>query len=129
MVGTKRKIKILIVEDEEDVRRFVANVLRNRNFLVNEASNGQEALAMISGNKLDIILLDGTMPVMDGFEVCRRLRENPKTRDIPIIFCSATHIAEAKERRIKVDDYLEKPFSVETLCKKIHRILKDKREQ
>ncbi|MBU1121804.1 MAG: response regulator, partial [Candidatus Omnitrophica bacterium] len=82
-----------------------------------------EALEKVAESKPDIILLDGLMPGMDGFQTCRHLRENPETKDVSIIFCSATHIEEVKKRKVAVDAYLEKPFSIEKLCEKIDEIL------
>jgi two-component system sensor histidine kinase/response regulator len=93
---------------------------------VEEANNGREALQKIFKDKPDIILLDGMMPDMDGFQTYERLKENPQMQDIPIIFCSATHIKELKERGLKVDEYLEKPYQIEELYQKIKKIIKIK---
>ncbi|OPX29318.1 MAG: hypothetical protein B1H08_04175 [Candidatus Omnitrophica bacterium 4484_171] len=124
----KDKIKILIVEDDEAVRETLSFIFVSREYAVEEAGNGKEALEKISKNKPHIILLDAMMSVMDGFETYRQLRANPDTRNIPIIFCTATHIDKLKKGKVRVDDYIEKPFSVETLCKKINRALKRKKK-
>lgn len=124
-----KNLKILIVDDEKGVRETLNFVLTRKRYVVEEAENGKDALKKISKNKPDIILLDAMMPVMDGFETCRRLRANIDTQNIPIIFCSATHINEAKSGKVKVDDYIEKPFTVANLCKKIDTLLKNKKRE
>jgi len=121
-----RKIRLLIVDDNEAVRTTLRFMLSGNKFVTDEAENGKKALEKITRNRPDIIILDGEMPVMDGVETYRRLKRNPETKRIPIIFCTAAHIAEVKMRKIEADDYLEKPFSREILCKKIRRILKNK---
>ena len=63
------------------------------------------------------------MPVMGGFETYLKLKGNPKTKDIPIIICSALPIADFKKDNIEVEGYLEKPFFIEELCKKINEVL------
>ena len=123
MDTAKRKVKILIVDDDEAIGNMLSSILAKKGFEIEGAGNGKEALEKAAGNKPDLILLDAVMPVMDGFETCRQLRENPKTQTIPIIFCSATHIEEAKKRKTEVDNYIEKPFSLGNLCNKIHNVL------
>jgi DNA-binding response OmpR family regulator len=118
-----RQMKILIVDDDSNARKMLNYTLTRRGYRVEEAGNGREALEKIAEDKPDIILLDAMMPIMDGFKTCRRLRANPDTRNIPIIFCTGTHIDKVKEGKIKVDDYMEKPLSIDKLCKKIDKIL------
>ncbi|MFA4991597.1 MAG: response regulator [Candidatus Omnitrophota bacterium] len=126
MTERKRNKRILIVDDDADTRDSLGLVLTEENFIVEKASNGKEALKMVERNKPDLILLDCVMPVMDGFETYCRLKDSPGTRNIPVIFCTATHIKEAAEGRIQVDDYIEKPFSLQKLCRKINKILEKK---
>ncbi len=120
----KNELRILVVDDDSGVRDFLNAILTKKGFEVEEAGDGKEALSKVAKNKPDIILLDCMMPVMDGFKVCKKLREDSKTESIPIILCTATHIAKIKEGKIKADDYIEKPFLVEELCEKISKILK-----
>jgi CheY-like chemotaxis protein len=83
-------LKVLIVDDKESVREALKSGLSRKNvFVVEEAENGKEALEKLARNKPDIILLDVTMPVMDGFQTYRELRENQETKNIPVIFLSA----------------------------------------
>lgn len=123
-----RKIKptVLIVDDDEGVRSALKCVLSKKGYMVKEAENGKKALEKIAKNKPDVIILDARMPIMDGFKTCRCLRSGLETRDIPIIFCTATGIEEAKTRKIDVDDYIEKPFSMQDLYEKVHNLLKKK---
>jgi CheY-like chemotaxis protein len=82
-------LKILIVDDEECIRDCLTYVFTKRGFIAENASNGEEALEKISQDKPDIIILDIAMPVMDGIQLCRNLKDNPDNWDIPIIFLSA----------------------------------------
>ena len=123
-MGVKKNLKILVVDDNKGVRSFLNVMFTGKNFVVEEAGNGKEALKKVIASKPDIILLDGTMPEMDGFETCRRLRENQKTKNIPVIFCTSICVTELIEREVELDDYIEKPFDVNELCKKINKVLK-----
>ena len=88
MLATSRKL-VLIVDDTPTNVAVVSGVLKD-SFRTKVATNGEKALAIATGaEKPDLILLDVTMPGMDGYEVCRRLKDIPATRDIPIIFLTA----------------------------------------
>ncbi|MFH1782809.1 MAG: response regulator [Candidatus Omnitrophota bacterium] len=125
-MNRKKNIKILIVDDNKSFRDILTITLSLEGFMVEGAGNGKEALDKVSRDIPDLILLDCIMPVMDGFETYRELKGNPKTENIPIIFCSATDIEEIKKRKIKADGYIEKPFTVESLFRKIDKIIKNK---
>lgn len=116
-----RKIKILIVDDDKEIRGLFCDILTRRNFVVKEAGNGKEGVESAIQEKPDLIILDVMMPVMNGFEAARCLKSNRETQNIPIIFCTATHADEVKHNG---DDYLEKPVKLEELFKKIDRIVK-----
>lgn len=88
MAEKNNYINVLIVDDEGYIRESMVYMLKEMGFAPEEANNGKEALDKVSQNRPDIIILDVVMPVMDGIETCKRLRENPDTRDIPIIFLS-----------------------------------------
>lgn len=113
-----KQIKILIVDDDLCITGILRHMLVRRGYQVEEAEDGRQALNKIDQNKPDIILLDAIMPGMDGFETYRRLKENPDTRDIPIIFCADMPVTE----KIKVEVYLKKPLSIEELYAKITEI-------
>ena len=100
----KKNLKILVVDDDKSVRSLLNIVFARKHFVMEEAENGEEALKKVIVSKPDIILLDGTMPEMDGFETCKRLRENKKTQNIPIIFCTSTCVAELIERKVEFDE-------------------------
>ncbi|MGH6866285.1 MAG: adenylate/guanylate cyclase domain-containing protein [Methyloceanibacter sp.] len=112
MTGDGRKL-VLIVDDTPTNVAVVSGVLKDA-FRTKVATNGEKALAIATGaEKPDLILLDVMMPGMDGFEVCRRLKANPDTTEIPIIFLTAKtdSIDEEKGFEVGAVDYIHKPFS------------------
>ncbi len=111
--------KILIVEDNSDVRRLYALGLNQRGFEVKLAANGAEAVERISSEKPDIILLDWVMPLMDGGEVISRLDGESET--IPIIVVSGQPSPPAESLDPRILCWLTKPVSVEDLVEKIQR--------
>ena len=119
----RKKLKVLVVEDENLVREALSSMLEQKGFISEEARNGKEVLAKVVKDMPDIIILDLMMPVMNGSETYSKLKENPKTRDIPIIICSALPISDFKKDNIEVEGYLEKPFSIRELCEKINEVL------
>ena len=90
-------IKVLVIDDEEIVRRSIANALLNRDYMVLQAKSGLVALKMCEIERPDVILLDIMMPEMDGFEVVEKLRENPDTKEIPVVIVSALSEKEVKQ--------------------------------
>ena len=112
MAGSGRKL-VLIVDDTPTNVSVVSGVLKD-SFKTKVATNGEKALAIaFAAEKPDLILLDVMMPDMDGYEVCRRLKADPKTRDIPVIFLTAKtdSIDEEKGFEVGAVDYIHKPFS------------------
>ena len=104
---------VLIVDDTPTNVAVVSGVLKD-SFRTKVATNGEKALAIATGaEKPDLILLDVMMPGMDGYEVCRRLKDIPATRDIPIIFLTAKTDEADEEKGFDVGgvDYIHKPFS------------------
>lgn len=124
-----KKYKILVCDDEKDIVDVLAYNLSKEGFLVYTAFNGQEALIKASSD-FDLILLDVMMPYLDGLEVCRRLNENPETRDISIIFLTArnSEIDEIKGLELGADDYISKPISIKKLLARIHSVLRRKEQ-
>ena len=84
-----KRTKVLIVDDEEIVREALSYIFDKVGFITEEAKNGKEALIKVAQTKPDIIILDVAMPELDGTQACIRLRGNPETQNIPIIFLSA----------------------------------------
>ncbi|KOA20613.1 transcriptional regulatory protein SrrA [Clostridium homopropionicum DSM 5847] len=114
---------VLIVEDEERMRKLIRDYFENSGFSVLEASNGVEALNLIKENKVDLMILDIMMPYMDGWTVCTTLR---KTSQIPIIMLTAKGEEEDKllGYQLGADDYVTKPFSPKVLVAKGKALLK-----
>jgi len=122
-------LKVLVVDDEDDVRSFLGLMLQKRNFIVTQAANGQEALVKAFEAKPDLIILDIHMPGMDGFQVYHRLRAVQETKDIPVLFCTALRIPDIIDSiKSPCDDYMQKPFDVVTLHEKLENILRLHRE-
>ncbi len=118
--------KILIVDDEEKVRKLVEVTLSVGELEIFHASSGDEALKIARDAKPDIILLDIMMPgELDGFDVCRLLKEDPDTKEIHVIMLTAKGQQVDKERGLAVgaDDYFVKPFSPMELMDKIDNVL------
>lgn len=114
---------ILVVEDEEPLRKFISRNLSARGFQVFSASNGLEALAIFESNTLDLIILDVMMPNMDGLETCRRIRQ---VSTIPIIVLTALDQESDKVKALDqgADDYLTKPFGIEELMARVRATLR-----
>ena len=104
---------VLLVEDEPAQREVLAYNLEAEGFVVQRATNGEEALMLVAENPPDLILLDWMMPHVSGLEVCRRLKMRPETRAIPIIMLSARSEEVDKVRGLETgaDDYVIKPYS------------------
>ncbi len=107
--------KIVIVDDIPENLRLLVNMLTEEGYRMWPAPNGARALATIEKNRPDLILLDILMPEMDGYEVCRRLKADERTRDIPVIFLSALNEVgnQVKGFELGAIDYITKPFQAE----------------
>lgn len=121
-VASDGKKTVLVVDDEEHIRKFLQQVLQEAGYYVRTAKDGIEALSMIRKEKPDLITLDVMMPGINGFDVAAILKNNTATMDIPIIIVS---IIEDKERgyRIGIDKYLTKPVDTDALLKWINVLL------
>ena len=117
--------RILIAEDERDIRDLVAFTLRFAGHEVTTASNGEEALELTQKVGPDLILMDVRMPRMTGYEACRALKANPDLKDIPVVFLSA----KGQEAEIQqglnagAEEYLLKPFAPDQLTERVKSIL------
>lgn len=122
------KSKILIVDDEPFNVDYVEQELEDAGYQTISAADGQEALEKIAGENPDLVLLDIMMPVMDGFEVLSKLKENSETRDIPVIVISASNDLKSVVRGIQsgAEDYLPKPFEPTLLSARISSSLEKK---
>lgn len=112
---------VLIVDDEQDNREVAERVLRFFGAKVHVATNGIEALELLSTLRPTIILLDLSMPVMDGWETLRRIRNQPETAAIPVMALTAHAMTGDRERILQAgfDNYVAKPFRFDTLLDEI----------
>ena len=118
--------KILVVEDQLDIQKLIKMTLRVKGVKeVFVAGDGEECLETLKSVKPDLILLDVSMPRLDGYETCRRVKANPDTRDIPVIFLSARTQSDERETGLRAgaSGYLSKPFDPTTLYSQILEIL------
>jgi two-component system alkaline phosphatase synthesis response regulator PhoP len=118
--------KILVAEDERDIRELIGFTLRYAGFEVELAINGTEAVEKAAAAQPDLIMLDVRMPRMTGYEACRLLKEDPTTAEIPIVFLSA------KGQEVEIEqglasgalEYIVKPFAPDELASQVKDILK-----
>ena len=117
--------KIVLVEDESQIARLIEFKLRKEGYQVTWKENGEEALEAIKAEKPDLVLLDVMMPVMDGYEVLRQIKEDENLKSIPVIMLTAR----AQERDVVkgidlgAQDYITKPFHPAELLVQVKRIL------
>jgi CheY-like chemotaxis protein len=117
--------KILIAEDERDIRELIAFTLQFAGHEVVTTSNGEEALQAVRAHKPQLVLLDVRMPRLSGYEVCKEIKADPQTKAIPVIFLSA----KGQEAEIRdgydagADQYLLKPFSPDQLIEQVNKLL------
>ena len=122
---TNTNFSILIVEDNYDIREYLKQLLR-KTYHIYTASNGEEGIKIAQTKSIDFIISDVTMPKMNGFEFCKKIKENVKTSHIPFIIISARTQTESKLKGYKlgVDAYLYKPFNEQELLLIIGNLLK-----
>lgn len=122
--------KILIAEDEKDIRELITLTLQFSGFEVVSARDGQEAvdIATGSGQTFDLILMDVRMPRKTGYQACRELRDNETTQNIPLIFLSAKGQETEVQQGIEAgaDQYILKPFAPDALIKTVKDVLSQK---
>ena len=122
---------ILIVEDVPDILRLLEETLKFKGYRAVTAFNGQEALDAIKRERPALIITDIMMPKLDGFGLVHRLRINPETRELPVIFLTATYVAledKAFALNIGVTRFIEKPVNFETFLATIDELMKAKPE-
>ena len=122
--------KILIVEDNQDNRELVIKVLKNKGFELAEAADGEEAIEKAVSEKPDLILLDISLPKLDGYEVARRLKSMEEFREVPIVAFTAHAMKGDREKVIAegFDGYIPKPINVREFPDQLKLYLRGKRE-
>jgi CheY-like chemotaxis protein len=117
--------KILVAEDNAVNRELLRELLETRAYTVVEACDGEEALRMIEQTQPDLLLLDIGMPVLDGFAVVRKIRENPRFDSLPVVAVTAYAMQGDREKILnsKFDGYLSKPVNARALAEELERLL------
>jgi CheY-like chemotaxis protein len=120
--------KILLVEDDDMNRELFVRYLQLHNYVVIVALNGIDALEMVASDRPDLILMDISLPLMDGWEATRRLKADTTTAMIPVLALTAHAMAEDRRRSFEAgcDDYETKPVSFSSLLSKIQRLIKNR---
>lgn len=117
--------KILIAEDDQDIRELIVLTLQFNDFDVKSVEDGAAAVDAAQAEQFDVILMDVRMPRMTGYQACRKLKDNDETKDIPVIFLSAK--GQEQEIQMGIDagaaDYVLKPFAPDVLVKTINDVL------
>ena len=119
------KRTILLIEDNEQNRYLATFLLESRDCAVVEAADGRSGVELAAKQKFDLILLDIQLPVMDGYQVARALRDNAATRDIPIVAVTSYAMMGDREKALAAgcNGYVEKPINPETFVSEIERFL------
>jgi two-component system cell cycle response regulator DivK len=117
--------RILVVEDEEDNRKIVRDLLTNAGFEMIEAEDGEKGVAAALRERPDLILMDMQLPVLDGYEATRRIKARPELKSVPIIAVTSYALRGDENKAIVAgcDGYVPKPFSPRALLAKIKELL------
>ena len=123
----QEKQKVLVVDDNQDVRDLVVHILNADGFHVYSAADGENALAILNGNEVDLVLLDVMMPGISGLEVLSEIRtgSNKKIREIPVMMITAKSSTEDIDKALAIgaNSYVVKPFRGTTIREKVRTIL------
>ena len=118
--------KILVVDDEPDIVRVVVKIMEARGHVVSTAKDGAEALERVAAELPDVVILDLNLPRIDGYEVCRRIKSDPRTARVPVVMMTASYVSVDDARagsHAGADEYLVKPFLREVLIHNVERLL------
>ncbi len=118
---------VLVVEDSNSQRQVIKDLLKASGWIVTEATDGAEAWEKIIDSPPDLVILDIVMPKMNGYEVCRRLKSDPKTQTVPVVLCSSKSEDFDRYWGMKqgADAYIAKPFTPQDLLGTIKKLLKN----
>lgn len=120
-----QKNRILIVEDEESLLKLESILLSSKGYNVTGVMDGRSALDEITANPPDLVILDIMLPELDGFEVCRHIKENPATKNIPVVMLTAKKNSQdyARGMEMGADAYMTKPFKSAKVIETIEGLL------
>lgn len=117
---------MLVIEDNQDIRAFTALLLEHAGYIVLQAEDGKSGLELLAQTPVDLVLLDVCIPGMDGWEVCRRIKQHRDTGHIPVVFLTARDSPLDRIVGLEVmhgDGYLTKPFDAQALLGEVTRLL------
>lgn len=128
MVDEKKTV--LVVDDDPFIANIICQALQSDGYKTEKASDGEEALAKIEKLSPDLVIMDYMMPKMDGPEVCRKVKDNPKIKQVPIIMVTAVADVKEKVRLLEegAEDYIVKPFNLEELLARVKVVLRRTRQ-
>ncbi len=118
-------VRILVVDDEPDIRWLTRRILEKVGYEVLEAGSGEEGLRILSSTSVDLVLLDVAMPGMNGWTVCRKIKEDANLRHIPVVLFTVLgrFRDELRGRECGADAYIRKPFNKEELLQTVEKVL------
>lgn len=122
--STKRSRRILVIDDDESILDSISLILEESGYKVSSTLKGETAYRKVRDFKPDVILLDVLMSGRDGREICKKLKNEPETKFIPVIMISAHPSAKESTKEFGADDFLSKPFQVEDLLKLVKKYSK-----
>lgn len=114
---------VLLVEDDRSLRRYLEVVLRQEGYEVFAAADGLEAMKISLRSAIDIVVTDAIMPHLNGYELCRFLRNTPHLSHLPIVLLSGLDNVDSQPRDLQADEFLAKPFNPEDLIACVERLL------
>jgi len=119
--------KVLIVDDEKEIRDLLKDKLTQSKYTVKTVANGQEALAMCRINRPDLVLLDIAMREMDGYQTCEKLKQDPKTKDIPILFLTGKELETLgiieRCKKLGARGHISKLSTLKELLEKVREVI------
>lgn len=121
-----KSARILVIDDEEDILKTLSMALKLEGYTVESASDGQEGFDKACRLKPDLVVSDVMLPSLNGYQICRKLKDDKEYKDIPIILITvqAQQIYKTQGKQAGANDYLVKPFEMEVLIDKIKNLLK-----
>jgi CheY-like chemotaxis protein len=114
--------KVLVVDDDSDLVEICSIVLEGEGYSVETACNGYEAVDKLAGDRADIMLLDVMMPALDGLSVCKIVKRDPRTKDMPVIIMSASEVLRGRGE-VYADAVLAKPFDIDHLVSTVGNLV------